>query len=133
MSLIVPPGFLPVRCVVVNFAIDGVVLDHQPSDVQLNEPQPTIVRVTDGGSVASPRDRGHRIVARWGERLGVSIDTVVEVKARIGSTLAHTLTWTEPDGTARSFDVILLDRVNPQFQRPTSYQPFFLSFVERPA
>lgn len=114
-----------------NFAIDGVVLDRQPSRILLERPRLSMTRVTGGGFVASPRPRGNRVTVRWGER-AASVDTVAELKLRLGSTLAHTIAWNEPDGTARSFSVIA-EQLDPEFFRMPSYREVILTFSERPA
>ena len=114
-----------------DFAIDGRIMEHGPAEVRLVPAQPTLTRTINGGFVASQREKGARITVRWGDRFA-SMATVTELDVLLGTTLAHTISWTDPDGTAQSFDVILapFDRSH---SRRLVYSRVGLTFSERAA
>ncbi len=112
-----------------NFAIDGVVMEHGPAEVRLIPAQPTLRRTINGGFLASPREKGARITVKWGDRFA-SMATVRELDVLLGATLAHTISWTDLDGSAVTFDVILnpFDRTH---SRRLVYSRVGLTFSER--
>lgn len=118
------------ECIVVDFAIDGVVIVPPPFSIELTDPEPEMIETARGYNVASPRT-GYRVVVTWGERL-TSDQSVNAVRAAIGSTFEHTLSWSEPDGETYSVDVIL-DPVETAFDyaTPRFYSPLTLSGFER--
>ncbi len=112
-----------------NFAIDGRVMEFGPADVRLQPAAPTMRRTINGGWVAAPRERGARITVRWGDRFA-SMATVKELDLLLGTTLAHTIAWTDPDGTAQSFNVIL-EPFDRRHSRRLVYSRVGLTFSER--
>lgn len=116
--------------VIVDFKIDGVLIVPPPFSIELTDPEPAIEQTSRGYSVATLRT-GSRVVVTWGESF-TSAESVNAVRAALGSTLAHTFSWSEPDGETYSFDVII-EPVETSFDQATPgfYQPLVVSGDER--
>ena len=112
-----------------EFSIDGRIMEFGPADIRLELARPTMRRTVNGGWVASPREKGARITVRWGDRFA-SMATVKELDLLLGATLAHTIAWTDPDGTARSFNVIL-EPFDRRHSRRLVFSRVGLTFSER--
>jgi hypothetical protein len=111
------------------FSINGTIMEFGPADIRLQPAAPTMRRTINGGWVAAPREKGARITVRWGDRFA-SMATVKELDILLGVTLAHTIAWTDPDGTAQSFDVIL-EPFDRRHSRRLVYSRVGLTFSER--
>lgn len=97
------PVFAPLINCVIDFSIDGVVLTHQPFIVDLEGPEPENAE-TVRGYVIPAYFRGGHVRVTWGE--GSATEAAAqEVRTRLGTLVAHTFAWTDPDGTVQSYDV----------------------------
>jgi hypothetical protein len=91
--------------VVVNFAIDSVRLSHQPYALDLEADEPRLTRSARGYVIPSA-GRGRTVRVTWGER-ALAEAAVAELRALLGTTLAHVFSWGEPDGSQQSIPVVL--------------------------
>lgn len=116
----------------IDFSIDGFLLNAQPYAIDRLAPQHDQHSGPRGYVVTSAKN-GREYRFRWGEEL-VDIDTVIELRLRLGTQLRHTFAWTDPDGTAYSINGVVAEQEFGWTQiTPGFYQPVELRVLERQA
>lgn len=113
-----------------DFAIDTIVLAHQPLSVRLVSATPVLSGVGSGRRLGA-RTRGQRVVAQWGEAF-VTAEAVEELRARLASGIAHAVSFNEPDGSIVSLNVVAEAlRTVWRWDVPGFYEAILLTFWER--
>ena len=114
----------------IDFAVDGVVLAHQPYSVRLITPEPALLRTTAGRHLAVRRF-GHRVVVQWGEA-ALSSEVVSYLRSVLAASVI-TIGWTEPTGEPISLRVIREPlRTRFRWDQPGFYEPLIVTMLERP-
>lgn len=114
-----------------DFKVDSVLLDYQPTDIRVQLPEAKTSQTLDGGYLASERTKGAIISVSWGVD-SPNVDAIAELVTARGGTSAHTIEFTDPAGTTWTFDVQWLS--DPPLNLLVSYDfgRFTLTFYERP-
>jgi hypothetical protein len=115
-----------------NFAVTGHgTLTNQPSEVEVIPIQAHLEQVATGGWVAHKRTKGARIRVTWGLEMSKTA-VLAELRTARGSTVNHTITFTDASATAHSYSVLWPG--DPPFREHHAelYRRITIEFVERP-
>ena len=108
------------------------IMTQQPTRVRFIPAQPTFTQLSGGGTVASVRSDGARVVATWSvsaAESGAYAELVADINAENG---VLTLTWEDPD--AEAFSVAVVAEGVPQTAGPGKFHDSFtVTFRETPS
>lgn len=114
------------------------IMTNQPSEIRFIPAQPTTHRLSGGGFVLSTRNKGGRLVVRWGmgaAKAGAYDELITDLGGTPGTlasiTYKHTITWEDPNGNTFSIDTVCED-VQVVYGPGQFYMPFTVTFWETP-
>lgn len=83
-----------------NFAIDGGTMTNQPALIRVTHRMPPEDVAVNGGIIGIPWTNNRTVTVTWYDSSAHT--TITELNTARGGNRAHTITWNDPDGTART-------------------------------
>lgn len=115
----------------IGFAFEGgAAFAYPPAEIEVIEPTGVEDQTTDGGYVATPRSKGAEIRVRWKGARTTAL--LAALRSARGTTIAHTIGWTDLDTSTKSYKVNWLALPPYSISNAELYGDIVIVFRQRP-